>query len=130
MAGVWTSSASCVARAAAFGGAMALLAVATPARADWHGPYGHGPYGHGPYGHGPYYGHQGGHPGWGWQHWGGGPRWGVVVAPPVYPRPYYPPPPVYYAPPPVYYAPPPVYYAPPPPPVMYAPSVALGLTVR
>jgi hypothetical protein len=113
MARVWTSPASRFAVAAAIAGGMALFAAATPAQADWRGPY---------------YGHRGGwRPAWGY--WGGGPRWGVIVAPRPYPRPYYPPPPVYYAPPPVYYAPPPVYYA-APPPVVYAPGVALGLTVR
>jgi hypothetical protein len=121
MAASWARSASRGAHAAVFAAAIALLTVATPAKANWHGArYGY---------HGSYRG--GWHPGWGGPYWRGGPRWGVVVAPPAYypwRRPYYPPP-VYYAPPPVYYAPPPVYYA-APPPVVYTPGIALGLTVR
>ncbi len=65
--------------------AIASLAAATPARADWH--WRHGPHG--------------------WvRFWGPS----VVVAPPPV---YYAPPPVYYAPPPVVYAPPAVVIAPP-----------------
>lgn len=82
------------AAAGAAAGAAALLAGATPARADWDG-------------RGGLRDHRYERP---WH----GPRWGVR------PYVYAPPPPVYYAPPPVYYPPPPPryyaprYYAPPP----------------
>ncbi len=73
-------------------GAVALLAAAAPARADWD--------------------HR---DGWGWHgrdwHDGWHGRWGGPP-PPVY-RPWA------YAPPPAVYYPPPAYYAPPPPPPVY-----------